>query len=558
MDNPFDPTNIGEDADNPTGPLAQQGDIITYTYQATNTGNVDLTITDLVDDNFTPDDPTDDFTPEEVLVDGFNFGDVNQDGIFNPLETWYFQAKELATVGGQRTNIATITAEGIGETVTDADASNHVVNPLNIEKQVAVEPVNGGAEGQAVCETEGKPVDMVFEYNPSLIFNTQQDSSKGEGLINNGLDDDNNAFIVVTDESDITKVRNGEGDIFFSGDVTVGDQFTASIANAGSSFSSNTFFYFFDEQGGPLLQSARYHTSCSAPILLGDDIFSAELVGYRGEDSTGLVNLPSPTFVDADTVSSGPQAIVNSQVDFRYVVTNTGDTPLSNVVVTDDNKTPDDPTDDFILTLEEGDTNHNGLLDIDETWFYSSSEDAELGQQTNKATVTADFGDLELMDMDVANYEGIITPPPEGDVCDTLGDPTAITFTYEPGTDVLTGQDPSKAGIVTQNGVDDDGTSFVVVTDEDDITKVLNGEGRRFFEGDVDFGESFQATNTLDNFGSETFIHFFDDSNGPLLQSVNYHTSCSQPIQINDVIGNATLVEYFGENGAYDNPLVVV
>ncbi|MDJ0844600.1 DUF7507 domain-containing protein [Crocosphaera sp.] len=42
--------------------MANRGDIITFTYEVTNTGNVDLTIDDLVDDNATPDDPTDDFT----------------------------------------------------------------------------------------------------------------------------------------------------------------------------------------------------------------------------------------------------------------------------------------------------------------------------------------------------------------------------------------------------------------------------------------------------------------------------------------------------------------
>jgi hypothetical protein len=49
-------------------------------------------------------------------------------------------------------------------------------------------------------------------------------------------------------------------------------------------------------------------------------------------------------------------------------------------------------------------------------------------------------------------------------------------------------------------------------------------------------------------------IHFFDEASGGLLQSVTYHTSCSQPITLGDVVGNATLVAYDGELGAGQMP----
>ena len=35
-----------------------------------------------------------------------------------------------------------------------------------------------------------------------------------------------------------------------------------------------------------------------------------------------------------------------------------------------------------------------------------------------------------------------------------------------------------------------------------------------------------------------------------LFRLVEYHTSCSQPIQLGDVIGNATVVQYDGEDGS--------
>ena len=98
--------------------------------------------------------------------------------------------------------------------------------------------------------------------------------------------------------------------------------------------------------------------------------------------------------------------------------------------------------------------------------------------------------------------------------------------------------------------VDDDGVSLVIVTDEDDAAKALKGDGKQFFRETVAVGATFEANENVDDFGSNTVIHFFEDSNGGLLQTVQYHTSCSQPIRLGDIIGNATLVDYLGEDGA--------
>ena len=89
---------------------------------------------------------------------------------------------------------------------------------------------------------------------------------------------------------------------------------------------------------------------------------------------------------------------------------------------------------------------------------------------------------------------------------------STITFEYIPGTTVDTDQDSGKAEILFDSGVDDDGVSFVIVTDEDDASKALDGDGKRFFEGNVAIDATFEANeNDTDDFGSTTFIHFFDD-----------------------------------------------
>ena len=75
---------------------------------------------------------------------------------------------------------------------------------------------------------------------------------------------------------------------------------------------------------------------------------------------------------DNDT-APGPHVPVGSTVTFTYVVTNTGNVPLSSVTVTDDNGSAANLADDFNATFVGGDTNADGLLDTTETWTFTAT-----------------------------------------------------------------------------------------------------------------------------------------------------------------------------------------
>src|SRR4029077_7411154 len=102
---------------------------------------------------------------------------------------------------------------------------------------------------------------------------------------------------------------------------------------------------------------------------------------------------------DADS-PTGPHVAAGSTVTFTYVVTNTGNVPLANVVVTDDKL--------GTITSFAGDTNGNGLLDLTETWTYTATATALAGQQTNVGTVSGQDTSTgtTVSDDNAANYFG--------------------------------------------------------------------------------------------------------------------------------------------------------
>lgn len=157
------------------------------------------------------------------------------------------------------------------------------------------------------------------------------------------------------------------------------------------------------------------------------------------------------------------------------------------------------------------------------------------------------------VDADTLDNRLINDPDAEVDLCDRFGKPTALTFEYVGGTDLITGQPPQKA---TVNGdSDDDDLVYIVVSDRRKVSDVFEDKGNIYFEGSVELGEEFTADINIagtKRFKSRTFISLFDDeaafTDGEApLQSMQYHTSCSEPMRLGDVIGGVELTGYQGD-----------
>jgi hypothetical protein len=143
---------------------------------------------------------------------------------------------------------------------------------------------------------------------------------------------------------------------------------------------------------------------------------------------------------DADA-PPGPTLAAGSSATLTYVLTNTGNVPLSAVSVTDDNGTPGNTADDFNPPFSGGDTNSNNQLDIGETWVYSGMRTVGGGPNSNTGTVVATGNAQLVMNSDLASYFGAapnihLDSYVDGQDADTPTGPTLAagnmaTFTYD-------------------------------------------------------------------------------------------------------------------------------
>lgn len=113
----------------------------------------------------------------------------------------------------------------------------------------------------------------------------------------------------------------------------------------------------------------------------------------------------------------GPVVTPGSPVNFTYIVTNTGNMTLSNVVVSDDNGTPGNAADDFNPIYLAGDTNSDNQLQQGETWVFFAARTAIAGQYTGIGTASGQDSIAQIAtDSDATNYLGI--PPDDADFND--------------------------------------------------------------------------------------------------------------------------------------------
>ena len=142
---------------------------------------------------------------------------------------------------------------------------------------------------------------------------------------------------------------------------------------------------------------------------------------------------------------------------------------------------------------------------------------------------------------------------PEADVpqsCCESGKPVALTMQYTGDDCTATShtQDPRK--VKCEGDPNDADPVFIIANDKKDPD---DPKAKVWFSGDVpldglfDIDAAFAGQSTLKK---DTYIHIFvDDSKNVKLQTVKFHTSCSQPLNTGDQFGASRLVNCEGPGG---------
>ena len=142
------------------------------------------------------------------------------------------------------------------------------------------------------------------------------------------------------------------------------------------------------------------HTVTQAELDAGTPIVNVATVTGTGaaqdtDDASVAVVQSKILHIEKDaTVADGTANSTNDTIAYTYTVTNQGNAAIANVVVTDDNRTPGNTSDDFNPSFTGGDTDKDNLLDVGETWTYTATHtvtQAELDAGTTIVNVaTAD------------------------------------------------------------------------------------------------------------------------------------------------------------------------
>ncbi|MFC1778196.1 hypothetical protein ACFL3I_12805, partial [Pseudomonadota bacterium] len=318
------------------------------------------------------------------------------------------------------------------------------------------------------------------------------------------------------------------GGVYWTDLVNPGDEFEVLALDDGrSDFASQTDWALYE--GTTLLQVGTFHTSCSQNLFIGDFYGNLEVISFTNSEQG---------FVTA-----------NNAIDLRYTVKNTGTPDIDRICVGDDNATPGDVSDDVLVTPPDCDTipDASDPLAKDQSRMYyrlgvpftgdnpiftayAEGRNAQVDGEVCKAT-----DPVEIL---------VETRPTPIASCDT-GKPQGLVFAYTGGDcSASTNEQEGKAkcepslgpgpvaGLPVEVTYRGKGKKHVtlwpegeVVNKDDLVTLEASGKGKK--------GKKLESNTKLEI-----------KQGGNTVQKLEIHTSCSKPLNVGDVFGSLTLMEF--------------
>ncbi|MEZ4778799.1 MAG: Ig-like domain-containing protein [Flavobacteriaceae bacterium] len=300
---------------------ADAGEAIDYTFTVTNQGNVPLSAVSVTDPLLQ--------TPNPVVSIVLVSGDDNNDGILDLTETWIYTASYAITQADIDAAMVTnqATAEG-----TDPDGT--VVSDLS--------------DDTSVLENDPTVVDLCRNSSMSIIKNqTNQVSAVGDVLtydiIVTNTGNTTLSNIVVTDANATITGGNPIATLAPGASATVTAEHIVTQADIDLGYIENIAVGTGDSPTGPVNDDSDTGTDVN-----GNPIPDPETVETPNGDGTtdgDPTNDPTVTVITQTSSMSiiknqtNQVSAVGDVLTYDIIVTNTGNTTLSNIVVTDANAT---------------------------------------------------------------------------------------------------------------------------------------------------------------------------------------------------------------------------
>ncbi|MEM7769550.1 MAG: hypothetical protein AAF327_03445 [Cyanobacteria bacterium P01_A01_bin.37] len=254
---------------------------------------------------------------------------------------------------------------GAGETFS-FDFEGQLTIVTDVDAPIFGSASAGGEIFLGIFDTEGSPTSEPLEFLSisSQVLSSESDSDE-EFL------DIQNSEAVKLDANETDILTDFEG-ATQSVDVDVSGSFE-------KTFESDTVLTLVEVKNGGAVSDADLQGG--APILNTVTVTTDQTDAVSAEASVEVDIAPEIAIdiqkltngVDADTAQEAVELNPGEEIVWTYQVSNLGNVSLENVVVVDDNGTPDDISDDFTPTFVEGDANQNSLLDPDEMWIFTAT-----------------------------------------------------------------------------------------------------------------------------------------------------------------------------------------
>ena len=369
-------------------PIGFVGTQITYTFAVTNPATTTATLVPQGGRNGVVDDTQ--CTPVT-----YQSGDTGDDSRMDPGETWIYTCTRTYPNPGFKRNEATATmvVDGIGTVLTRTDpALVLIVAPaVHLEKTATDAPVY-----------DGDSVTYTYQAtNPSIV----------------PLQD-----VTVTDDA-------GPGTCtpvtFVSGDTDNDD-----LLDPGELWE-----YTCTTTVSKSAPSNTPEVIENTATVTGTPNVAGTIGAAVSDDDTAEVTVIDPSISIVKSVAPTEVRLPGGAVTWTATVTNTGDTPLFNLVVSDDTCSP--------MEYQSGDTGNDEISDPGEVWVYTC--EGEVSEDTtNSADVVAgdilggDVTDLDTADVTTFDASIALVKVPSDELVPTG---TSVTYTYtatNTGTDPLT------------------------------------------------------------------------------------------------------------------------